>query len=157
MHSSIHIATLLAIVALSACSQGPESPRGFSLPTGDYDQGQATFTQLGCNSCHSAAEVDQLEPDSTDISLALGGVSPHVTTYAELMTSIINPSHRLSRRLPHEKSSRDGQSLMKNYNSVMTVQQLIDLVAYLQPQYKVVAVAPNAYRGYYPRSMSDSH
>jgi mono/diheme cytochrome c family protein len=140
---------LLAIMAVSACTQGPESPRGFSLPEGNYDQGQAIFAQLECNSCHSAAGADQLDPDNAEVSLALGGASPRVTTYAELMTSIINPSHRLSHRLSREKSSHEGQSLMKNYNDVMTVQQLIDLVAFLQPQYKVIVITPSRYRGYY--------
>jgi hypothetical protein len=141
---------LIIAVTLVACNQGPDSPRGFSLPEGHYDQGQDNFVSLGCNNCHAAEGVDQINPEEAIVSFELGGVSPRVTTYAELMTSIINPSHRLSYRLPKEKSSVDGESLMENYNDVMTVQQLIDLVAYLQPQYKVIVVNPHRYRSYRP-------
>ena len=43
--------------------------------------------------------------------------------------------------------SEDGQSKMYVYNEVMTVQELIDLVAYLQNRYEVV-VPPYDYRIY---------
>jgi hypothetical protein len=39
---------------------------------------------------------------------------------------------------------------MPVYNELMTVQELIDLVAYLQPQYEVIVVSPNSYETYYP-------
>jgi sulfur-oxidizing protein SoxX len=149
MYTWSRVLLLSAVATLVACTPGPESPRGFSLPEGDYDQGQSTFALLGCNSCHSAEGVDQLNLEEAVVSFELGGSSPRVTTYAELMTSIINPSHRLSHRLPREESSEEGESLMKIYNDVMTVQQLIDLVAYLQPQYKVIVITPQRYRTYY--------
>lgn len=150
MRTSLGFLLLIIAVILVACNQGPDSPRGFSLPEGNFDQGEDNFVSLGCNNCHSAAGVDQVNPEEAIISFELGGISPRVTTYAELMTSIINPSHRLSYRLPKEQSSVDGESLMKNYNDVMTVQQLIDLVAYLQPQYKRIVVTPHRYRSYQP-------
>ena len=149
MCTYIRILLLLAVATLVACTRGPESPRGFSLPEGDYARGQSTFASMGCNNCHSAEGVDQLNPEEAAVSFELGGSSPRVTTYAELMTSIINPSHRLSYRLPREESSEEGESLMRIYNDVMTVQQLIDLVAYLQPQYKVIVITPQRYRTYY--------
>ncbi len=145
----LRVLLLFAVASLVACTRGPESPRGFSLPEGDYDRGQATFASLGCNSCHSAEGVDQLNPEEAAVSFELGGTSPRVTTYAELMTSIINPSHRLSHRLPREESTDKGESIMKNYNDVMTVRELIDLVAYLQPQYTVIVITPQRYRSYY--------
>jgi sulfur-oxidizing protein SoxX len=152
MHAPHNFLLLLALVTLTACSGIKEPPREFALPEGNYERGQSTFIALACNSCHSAAGVDQHQPDNTDISFALGGESPRVTSNAELMTSIINPSHRLSHRLPLEGSSIDGVSKMKNYNEVMTVQQLVDLVAYLQPQYPVIVVTPRLYWPYYPAS-----
>lgn len=149
MYTCLRVLLLLAVATLVACTRGPEATRGFSLPEGDYDRGQSTFASLGCNSCHSAEGVDQLNPEEAVVSFELGGTSPRVTTYAELMTSIINPSHRLSHRLPREESSDEGESLMKIYNDVMTVQELIDLVAYLQPQYEVIVITPQRYRAYY--------
>ena len=56
------------------------------------------------------------------------------------MTSIANPSHRLARGYPPETVAVEGVSLMSliYLNDVMTVQQLVDVVAFLQPRYEVV-------------------
>lgn len=79
-----------------------------------------------------------------EISVVLGGDVNRHKTYADLVTSIINPSHRIARnylrdqnyaRTPYEV---DGVSKMKVYNDVMTVAQLIDIVTFLQPHYKLI-------------------
>jgi hypothetical protein len=44
----------------------------------------------------------------------------------------------LARDYPEEEVALDGRSRMTVYNDVMTVQQLIDLVAFLQSHYQVV-------------------
>lgn len=153
MHASHNVLLLLVLVTLTACSGINKAPPSeFALPEGNYDRGQSTFVALACHDCHSAAGVDQHKPENANVSFALGGESARVTTYAELMTSIINPSHRLSHRLPLEESSVNGESKMKNYNEVMTVQQMVDLVAYLQPQYPVIIITHNLYWPYYPGS-----
>lgn len=154
MHAPNSVLLLLALVTLTACSGIKESPREFALPEGNYERGQSTFTALECHHCHSAAGVDQYEPENASVSLALGGESARVTSYAELMTAIINPSHRLSHRMPLEESSVDGQSKMNSYNEVMTVQQLVDLVAYLQPQYSVIVVDHHLFWPHYPASQN---
>ena len=153
MHTPHKALLLLILVTLTACSginKGP--PREFALPEGNYDRGQSTFITLACNNCHSAAGVDQHKPESASASLALGGESVRVTTYAELMASIINPSDQLSHRMPLEESNVDGKSKMKNYNEVMTVLQLVDLMAYLRPQYPVIVMGRQWYWPYYPAS-----
>jgi hypothetical protein len=63
-----------------------------------------------------------------------------VKTYGDLVTSIVNPSHRLARGYPREEVSTDGVSLMSwvFLNEVITVQQLIDIVAFLQDEYEFV-------------------
>jgi sulfur-oxidizing protein SoxX len=150
MKTLLHTTILLCVIVLAACSRGPDAPRGFSLPRGDAEAGKMAFVALECNACHSAEGVEQIAPDQAEIALRLGGHRALVTTYAELVTSIINPSHRLSNRYPETKSAVDGESRMRSYNEVMTVQQLVDLVAYLQPQYKVVPSSPTEYPLYYP-------
>jgi hypothetical protein len=82
------------------------------------------------------------------VMVVLGGGVTRVKSYGELVTSIINPSHRLARRHPAGKISQEGQSLMTPYNDVMTVTQLIDLVAFLQAQYDVVPRPGYQYRVY---------
>ena len=144
------ISMMLPLFWLSGCEFGPASPAGFALPPGDANAGQATFVELRCHDCHSARDVPQRDPAATDIHLPLGGKSTRVTTYASLLTSIINPSHRYSARLPRVVAVEEGESRMPVYNELMTVQELIDLVAYLQPQYEVIVVSPNSYESYYP-------
>ena len=65
------------------------------------------------------------------------GWSSATTTYADLVTSIINPSHRLSAYYPRAKAEAGGESRMHNYNDVMTVQELVDIVSFLQTEYEL--------------------
>lgn len=68
-------------------------------------------------------------------------------TYAELVTSIINPSHVLSEQ--YQKEIEAAQLLpMPKFNHVMTVEQMINLVAFLQPRYQLVEPVPAP--GIYP-------
>ena len=124
------------VVLLAACS--PESPFGFSLPDGNSDRGREAFLQLRCNSCH---EVEGLEISYREglAHVVLGGPTTRIKTHGELVTSIINPSHRIAPRHVDEGLVNNGESLMSAayLNDVMTVQQLIDLVAFLQSTYTV--------------------
>ena len=70
--------------------------------------------------------------------LELGGPVTRVRTYGELVTAIINPSHKLADGYPAELVSEDGKSKMYVYNGFMTVQELTDIVMFLQPHYDVV-------------------
>jgi hypothetical protein len=54
------------------------------------------------------------------------------------VTAIINPSHKLADGYASEVVSEEGESNMYVYNRYMTVQELTDLVMYLQPHYDVV-------------------
>lgn len=53
-----------------------------------------------------------------------------ISTYGELVTSVINPSHKISKNYSDGPVESDGQSLMRNYNDVMTVAELTDIVAF---------------------------
>lgn len=141
---------LSIIVVLTACDTGPKSPRGFSLPVGDVTRGEEVFKGLGCLSCHTldGVEMQGIEKDP-EISVGLGGEVSRVKTYAELVTSIINPSHRIARGYKLSMVKEDGQSKMINYNDVMTVSQLIDLVSFLQPHYELREYQPTSYTGYH--------
>jgi sulfur-oxidizing protein SoxX len=135
MRKSIVLMPYLA--ALAACS--PDSPLGFRLPDGDAAAGRQAFVDLRCYACHEVAGV-RIEDLEAIAQVELGGKTTYVKTYGELVTSIINPSHRIAP--PHREGNvlPDGQSLMSYVylNDVMTVQQLVDLVAFLQPTYQVV-------------------
>jgi len=146
----ITIMLALLLLAGSGCIADPKSSEGFSLPDGIPQTGQETFAQLQCNACHTVAGVEfaKLEGTSEPI-VALGGETPRVRTYGDLVTSIINPSHRFAIGYAAEDVKTDGESKMRLYNDEMTVTQLIDLVAFLQSHYKVRAYQPTPFMPYY--------
>jgi len=123
---------------------------GFSLPEGDVDRGKQAFLDLQCHACHTIAgmELPRLPDEPQSPFIELGGEVARVTTYAELVTSVINPSHRLAPGYPEELITENGESRMPVYNEVMTVQELVDIVTFLQEQYEVV-VPETRYPMYY--------
>ncbi len=144
------IVVFASLAVLSGCDTSPKSPRGFSLPEGDPKVGQAVFVELQCNACHQIPGVEQLQSavGEPQISVKLGGKVSKIKTYGELVTSVINPSHRLVKGYPADKIQSDGESKMRNYNDMMTVRQLIDLVAFLQSKYDLLIYDPTRYRSY---------
>lgn len=141
-------------LGLAACGFGPESPRGFSLPEGDAQAGKALFSDYRCIDCHTVDGVTVPDGHKYQMTkpVSLGGTSSRVTTYGELVTSVINPSHKLSRRYPVSQTTEGGKSRMRDMNDVMTVADLIDIVAFLQPKYEVVPYRTTEYRLYELRS-----
>lgn len=135
--------TALLVVA-AACASDPKSARGFYLPDGNIDKGKAAFVELKCNSCHTIDGVTLPVPETPPaMTVALGGEVRKIRTYGELVTSIINPSHTLARGYPPEFVEAGGKSRMKDYNQVMTVAQMVDLVAFLQSRYKFTVPKPS--------------
>ena len=140
------------LIALAACDrEAYMSEQGFRLPDGDAVEGRKTFIYMQCHECHTVAgdELPQIS-GAREPYVQLGGKVGSVKTYGDLVTSIINPSHRLAKRYAEEVVSEEGESHMFVYNHYMTVQELIDLVMYLQPKYDVHA--PEYHYRIYPLS-----
>jgi len=149
------IICLFVAVALSmaaGCATPPKSGKGFTLPQGNAQAGKAIFIDKQCNACHKVSGIDQvaLESGKPQMSIVLGGDVTRIQTYGELVTSIINPSHRLAKGYPLDEISVDGQSRMRNYNDVMTVTELTDLVTFLQSKYKLQEFELTDYPVYTP-------
>lgn len=140
------MAGLVVIVALSGCMPGPTSGKGFTLPAGDVERGRTAFVELKCHACHTVdgVELPEVEAELKPV-VRLGGKVPRISTYGELVTSVINPSHKLASGYSKEAVSADGQSRMTNYNEALTVQQLIDIVAFLQSRYELQPYEPTHY------------
>ncbi len=142
MKYSTALLAAVVLFGLIACDSGPRSPVGFLLPEGDIEEGKAAFLELQCNSCHTVDGVDLPPPvviPAPSASVVLGGHVFEIRTDGYLVTSIINPSHELARGLNGEQiTTSTGESRMPDYSEIMTVQQLIDLVAFLQSRYTVV-------------------
>lgn len=151
MSRLLAVAALAA--ALAACGlNDPRSERGFRLPDGDPAAGRKTFVDLGCYTCHSAPGIEQTFAGTGAARVALGGETTLVRSYGELVTAIINPSHRIASGSDPAQVAPQGQSLMEvaALNERMTVRQLTDLVAFLQTTYRVVPPPYNPYTRVYP-------
>lgn len=122
-----------------ACVAKPESSPGFRLPDGDPARGQEAFVQLRCYACHRVVGLELPAPVvDPPVPVALGGEIPKAYTGGELMTSIINPSHKIVPGYEPGSVRRGNGSRMANFSEAMTVQQMIDLVAFLRSRYEVV-------------------
>ncbi len=125
--------SLVASVCITGCASRDE---GFTLPQGDAERGKAAFVSIGCVECHSVHHVELPESDAPGGRLLkLGGDVEYAKAYEDLVTGIINPSHRLAKGYKPSAEAVEGQSPMKVYNDVMTVAQLIDIVTFLQEHY----------------------
>ena len=131
------LTTVALSVAFGCATPQPKSGKGFTLPEGDAQAGKENFIRFQCNACHKIDGIDQQTApgEEPELSIALGGEVTRIQTYGELVTSIINPSHRLAQSYPVDEVSVDGQSKMSVYNDVMTVTELTDLIAFVQSKY----------------------
>lgn len=127
---------------ISSCN---EQARGFALPAGNIEEGKATYKRLACNECHSTSEI-AWKGGRDSLEIHLGGEVAAQKSYGELVTSIINPSHKIAAGYDRNTVTEGGFSKMKNYNEVMTIRELVDLVTFLQTEYDVSI--PKTY--YYP-------
>jgi len=139
-----------AISGLVSCTLKPESPQGFSLPDGNSEGGKLVLLKYKCLSCHI---IDGLEPpvdliDLSEFSVRLGEKSHKVKTYADLLTSIINPSHKFAAGYKLNTIQSDGVSKMPIYNDVMTVTELVNLVTFLQSNYVLIPYKKTDYQQY---------
>ncbi len=116
--------------ALHAAGGVPPGWR-FAIPPGDAKPGREIFAKLECFKCHEVAGegFPGTGRGPRDAGPALTGMGPlHPAEY--FAESIMYPS-RVILEGPGF-SGPDGRSTMPSYNEVLTVQQLIDLVAYLK-------------------------
>jgi sulfur-oxidizing protein SoxX len=151
MRTSTRTLLLLGVLSLAAgCDTGPKGSLGFTLPDGDVEKGKANYVTFACHSCHDSTAVPQLKgSEPPALSVPLGGETTHIKSYGELVTSIINPSHRITRRKSPDMAGESGESMMVTYNDVMTVSQLIDLVAFVQSNYTLSPYTHSTYQAYW--------
>jgi hypothetical protein len=151
MRTALIILTGL-LLATIGCDSGPKSGRGFTLPDGNVAAGKEAFQRLNCHACHPIGDIKQLQPleGEPEVTIALGGEVTRIRTYGELVTSIINPSHRFAKGYaPELIQTEEGASRMTIYNDTMTVTELIHIVAFLQSQYQLLPMPTTPYVPYY--------
>ena len=133
------VALLATVCALQGCTpDAMTSGAAFRLPTGNVEAGRKAFVDLRCYVCHQVKGLDVRFEGTPAARVALGGSVTRVKSYAELVTAIINPTHKVASDRPGGDGGTTASIMsVAGVNDVMTVTQLVDLVAYLQPQYKV--------------------
>ena len=121
--------------------RGLATPRGwrFALPAGSPQAGRKAFADFECFKCHAVQgeEFPAPKADQGGVGPALAGMGAmHPAEY--FAEAIINPNASVGWRIKHHKEEKkgylgtDGKSRMPSYNGAMSVQQLIDVVAYLK-------------------------
>jgi mono/diheme cytochrome c family protein len=109
---------------------GPPEGWKFTFPKGgDPARGRAVFVRFECFSCHQVKGETFPPPDPSatvgpELSAMAGSHPPEF--FAE---SIINPDAVIDPGQGYE--APDGSSKMPSFNEDLTVQELVDLVAYL--------------------------
>jgi mono/diheme cytochrome c family protein len=139
MHAKRALATLVLalpfiLAAMSGAASAPAAPKvpqgwKFSFPDGDANAGKTVFLNLRCYSCH-AVEVpgEKLPPSGSK------GAGPDLKGYSALSNeylaeAIIKP-HTIVAAPGY--TVKEGRAAMGEYNHFLTVQELIDLVAFLK-------------------------
>ena len=136
---------MFLLISFSGCDQ---QSAGFALPEGNIEQGKMLFSTLRCNECHSTKEIKWLGNED-ELNVVLGGKVSKVSSYGNLVTSIINPSHKIAKGYRKIGTTEEGISKMMNYNEILTVQELIDLVTFLQGEYEIITPSNEYYPNYY--------
>ncbi len=134
------------LAGLSGCGADRNA---FTLPAGDAERGAADFVRFRCYDCHRVQGVDLPPGEEPNQAVVELGVVDRPRDYGELVTAIINPSHRLAKGYTTDLVSREGKSRMPVYNDVMTVSQLSDLVSFLQAHCEVRPHEVTSYPDYY--------
>lgn len=124
--AGIGLVALLAIVALS-CGQEAGEPievatSDFTLPIGDAAAGRQAFIDMECYACHAVAGDAEMPAPTETVHGPEIGAAQASQTREYIADSIISPAHIIP---PPET-----ESPMPKLRTEMSVQQLVDLVAF---------------------------
>lgn len=130
----------LGLAALAA--EMPGDTATIMLPKGDPEVGRATFLQFKCNTCHmvSGPHAAGMTLPVTTVPAPLLNSKVAQQEPGKLLTSIIAPSHTISKVVAEE--THGELSPMGDFSQVMTVRQLVDLVAFLRTIEESPALKP---------------
>jgi cytochrome c2 len=112
-------ALLVVAATLLLAVGGCRAEQQVSLPVGDPAAGEATVAAMRCYVCHEMIG-SKFPPAHAHVPGITLGATQARWTRDSLAAAILAPSHERP----------EGQ--MGDYSEVMTVRQLIDIVAYLQ-------------------------
>lgn len=129
---ALTLALLLSGMALAqkASPTKPSVPKGwsFSFPDGDPNTGKQLYVKMECYACHT------IKLPKESLAARPGNVGPELTGYSvlpkEYLAESIIKAHTVVAAPGY--TVKDGKAGMGNYNHFLTMQELIDLVAFLK-------------------------
>ena len=128
------------VLASVGCSNARDPAEGFRLArNGDTGRGRAAFQEFGCTTCHEVHGAYLPRPTVQPVMLGGSVMALHSDGY--LVAAIINPTFHAA-RYPAANAMENGHPRMPEFASRMTVQQLTDIVTYLQSRYSLRPVQP---------------
>jgi hypothetical protein len=134
-----HTLTVLFATAWMTWAAGapatPTVPKGwkFTFPGGDAKAGKTIFIDMKCYSCHG------IEIPGEKLISRSKGAGPDLTGYyalpKEYLAESIIKAHTIVAAPGY--TVKEGRASMGEYNHFLTVQEVIDLVAFLKDRPKV--------------------
>ena len=127
------LATSIAVSSLAGAAAAPTPPKvpsgwKFSLPDGDARAGRTVFLNMKCYSCHA------IEIPGEKLVMRSKGAGPELNGYSvlpkEYLAESIVKFHTVVAAPGY--TVKEGRAAMGEYNHFLTVQELIDLVAFLK-------------------------
>jgi hypothetical protein len=120
-----------AAIATAQEKNQPSLPENwkFTLPEGDAEQGKATFMKMRCFTCHVVRVPGE---ETTTVGKAPGPVlgPGYAELPAEYLAESIIRAHKTV-AAPGYQARKDVAG-MGNYNYFLTLEELIDLVAFMK-------------------------
>lgn len=128
----VALGLVLAVACAQQAGETGYEVRSVMLPIGQPDAGRDAFVSLNCVSCHTVAWDEDLpaptmDPPATELGVDVTHLAP-----GGLASSVVAPSHRVAEK--YRQPGGGDASPMPPYSETMTIQQLADIVAYLQRQ-----------------------
>ena len=111
--------------------EGMEPARGFFLPKGDPAAGRAAFEKLKCFTCHQVEGDAAFAPPTAERKAPTLGTRQGHYSRGWIANSIVSPSHTIVWD-SDGKADNSELSRMGDFTEVMTVRELINLVAYIK-------------------------
>ncbi len=129
MRIPLFVAVAVLFIWQASCQT--DASKALALPAGQADDGREAFVRLQCNRCHSTPDIAWIGVElEGDVHVKITAASKPASR-EELITSITNPSYKISKRHILAMTTKDWESRMLPYAEVMTVQELCDIIAYL--------------------------
>ena len=127
------LATSIAVSSLAGAAAAPTPPKvpsgwKFSLADGDARAGRTVFLNMKCYSCHA------IEIPGEKLAMRSKGAGPELNGYSllpkEYLAESIMKFHTVVAAPGY--TVKEGRAAMGEYNHFLTVQELVDLVAFLK-------------------------